>query len=152
MQSLILTTTTRLLAALLLMFSVYALLRGHNLPGGGFIGGLIGATAFILYTIATSVEEAQAALRIDPSNLAMAGLGVAALGGIGAATNLFPALTLGCGAVGGSSSSNNVSPLDLINIRRVAWGIEEERSGAPVSEVDAALVEQLAKKILERLG
>ena len=76
----------------------------------------------------------------------------AALGGIGAATNLFPALTLGCGAVGGSSSSNNVSPLDLINIRRVAWGIEEERSGAPVSEVDAALVEQLAKKILERLG
>lgn len=85
MQSLILTTTTRLLAALLLMFSVYALLRGHNLPGGGFIGGLIGATAFILYTIATSVEEAQSALRIDPSNLAMAGLGVAALGGIGAA-------------------------------------------------------------------
>lgn len=76
----------------------------------------------------------------------------AALGGIGAATNLFPALTLGCGAVGGSSSSNNVSPLDLINIRRVAWGIEEERSDAPVSEVDAALVEQLAKKILERLG
>ncbi len=76
----------------------------------------------------------------------------AALGGIGAATNLFPALTLGCGAVGGSSSSNNVSPLDLINIRRVAWGIEEECSGAPVSEVDAALVEQLAKKILERLG
>lgn len=76
----------------------------------------------------------------------------AALGGIGAATNLFPALTLGCGAVGGSSSSNNVSPLDLINIRRVAWGIEEERSGAPVSGVDAALVEQLAKKILERLG
>ena len=67
------------------MFSVYALLRGHNPPGGGFIGGLIGATAFILYTIATSVEEAQAALRIDPSNLAMAGLGVAALGGIGAA-------------------------------------------------------------------
>jgi len=85
MQSLILTTTTRLLAALLIVFSVYALLRGHNLPGGGFIGGLIGATAFILYTIATSVEEAQAALRIDPSNLAMAGLGVAALGGIGAA-------------------------------------------------------------------
>ena len=84
MQSLILTTTTRLLAALLLMFSVYALLRGHNLPGGGFIGGLIGATAFILYTIATSVDEAQSALRVDPSNLAMAGLGVAALGGIGA--------------------------------------------------------------------
>ncbi|CAM3181985.1 MnhB domain-containing protein [Paracoccus nototheniae] len=84
MQSLILTTTTRLMAALLLLFSVYSLLRGHNLPGGGFIGGLIGATAFILYTIATSVDEARSALRVDPSNLAMVGVGVAALGGIGA--------------------------------------------------------------------
>lgn len=84
MHSLILTTTTRLMAALLLMFSIYALLRGHNLPGGGFIGGLIGATAFILYTIATSVSEARAALRMDPSNLAMLGVGVAALGGMGA--------------------------------------------------------------------
>lgn len=48
-----------------------------------------------------------------------------ALGGIGATTNLFPALTLGCGAVGGSSSSNNIGPLDLINIKRVAWGVRE---------------------------
>ena len=46
----------------------------------------------------------------------------AAQGGIGATTKLFPALTLGCGAVGGSSSSNNISPLDLVNIRKVAWG------------------------------
>ncbi len=74
----------------------------------------------------------------------------AALGGIGAATNLFPALTLGCGAVGGSSSSNNVSPLDLINIRRVAWGVDAPKQTKP--EIDADLVEQLAKKILERLG
>lgn len=49
----------------------------------------------------------------------------AALGGIGATTCLFPALTLGCGAVGGSSSSNNIGPLDLINIKRVAWGVRE---------------------------
>ena len=74
----------------------------------------------------------------------------AALGGIGAATNLFPALTLGCGAVGGSSSSNNISPLDLINIRRVAWGVDAPKQTKP--EIDADLVEQLAKKILERLG
>ena len=74
----------------------------------------------------------------------------AALGGIGAATGLFPALTLGCGAVGGSSSSNNISPLDLINIRRVAWGLKEEPHipQAPDSE----LVELLTQKILERLG
>ena len=78
----------------------------------------------------------------------------AALGGIGATTGLFPALTLGCGAVGGSSSSNNISPLDLINIRRVAWG-KEDRCGcraSTVTHVDESLVEMLAAKILERLG
>ena len=74
----------------------------------------------------------------------------AALGGIGAATGLFPALTLGCGAVGGSSSSNNISPLDLINVRRVAWGTEEKKTEkAPVNE---DLVELLTRKIMERLG
>ena len=71
----------------------------------------------------------------------------AALGGIGATTGLFPALTLGCGAVGGSSSSNNISPMDLINIRRVAWGQEKS---AP-AQVDENLVERIAAKILERL-
>jgi len=71
-----------------------------------------------------------------------------ALGGIGASTNLFPALTLGCGAVGGSSTSNNVSPMDLINIRRVAWGKEEEKC-CPEEET---LVQLITNKILERLG
>ncbi|MDD6201209.1 MAG: acetaldehyde dehydrogenase (acetylating) [Firmicutes bacterium] len=71
----------------------------------------------------------------------------AALGGIGATTALFPALTLGCGAVGGSSSSNNISPLDLINIRRVAWDREERKPDT----VDPRLVEILTAKILERL-
>ena len=71
----------------------------------------------------------------------------AALGGIGATTALFPALTLGCGAVGGSSSSNNISPLDLINIRRVAWGCD-----TPQPEVESDLVALITAKILERLG
>ncbi len=74
----------------------------------------------------------------------------AALGGIGATTSLFPALTLGCGAVGGSSSSNNISPMDLINIRRVAWDNAQDRS-APRTEVSSELVELLTAKILERL-
>ena len=74
----------------------------------------------------------------------------AALGGIGATTALFPALTLGCGAVGGSSSSNNISPLDLINIRRVAWDAEEGKT-TKVS-VNQDLVELLTEKILQRLG
>ena len=77
----------------------------------------------------------------------------AALGGIGAETALFPALTLGCGAVGGSSSSNNISPMDLIDIRRVAWGLEQKMDAAcPERPVDEDLVELLTRKILERLG
>lgn len=71
----------------------------------------------------------------------------AALGGIGAETGLFPALTLGCGAVGGSSSSNNIGPMDLINIRRVAWGVKGEPKCA-----EEDLVEMVTRKILERLG
>ena len=71
----------------------------------------------------------------------------AALGGIGAETGLFPALTLGCGAVGGSSSSNNIGPMDLINIRRVAWG-----RGCVQRPAEEDLVEMVTRKILERLG
>ena len=73
----------------------------------------------------------------------------AALGGIGARSGLFPALTLGCGAVGGSSSSNNISPLDLINIRRVAWDTAGEEKNV---QVNSELVELLTRKIMERLG
>jgi acetaldehyde dehydrogenase (acetylating) len=49
----------------------------------------------------------------------------ASLGGVGATTNLPPALTLGCGAVGGSATSDNVTPMHLINIRRVARNARE---------------------------
>lgn len=49
----------------------------------------------------------------------------AALGGVGVTTNLQPALTLGCGAAGGSSTSDNIGPKNLINIRRVAYGVRE---------------------------
>lgn len=72
----------------------------------------------------------------------------AALGGIGYSTGLFPALTLGCGAVGGSSSSNNISPMDLVNLRRVAWDMEQREETA----VSSDLVEMLTQKLLERLG
>lgn len=75
----------------------------------------------------------------------------AALGGIGAETKLFPALTLGCGAVGGSSSSNNIGPMDLINIRRVAWGVKTGNPSEKSFHVDESVVELIAAKILERL-
>ena len=73
------------------------------------------------------------------------------LGGIGASTGLFPALTLGCGAVGGSSSSNNIGPMDLINIRRVAWGHNTVQEEHTTVTADDRLVELLTKKLLEKL-
>ncbi|AHM03010.1 Na(+) H(+) antiporter subunit B [Roseibacterium elongatum DSM 19469] len=80
-NSIILNAATRLLVALLLLFSVFMLLRGHNLPGGGFIGGLIGSTGFILYAIAQGAEATRAALRVEPQNIAMIGLGIALCAG-----------------------------------------------------------------------
>ncbi|MBR4308099.1 MAG: acetaldehyde dehydrogenase (acetylating) [Oscillospiraceae bacterium] len=76
----------------------------------------------------------------------------ASLGGIGSTTKLFPALTLGCGAVGGSSSSNNIGPLDLINIRRVAWDTEESPS-VPNSHSteEEDLIQLLTQEILKKL-
>ena len=76
----------------------------------------------------------------------------AALGGIGATTGLFPALTLGCGAVGGSASSNNIGPLDLINIRRVAWDTEKTETLPKPEAPKDDLVERITAKILERLS
>ncbi len=80
----------------------------------------------------------------------------AALGGIGATTDLFPALTLGCGAVGGSSSSNNIGPLDLINIRRVAWGVRDMPGAGghtnDAAEPSDALVDELVSRILKKLN
>lgn len=85
MKSLILSTATRLIVAILLLFSVFMLLRGHNEPGGGFIGGLIGATGFVMYAIAIGTDAARVALRVAPEHLAIAGLGIAGLAGLMAA-------------------------------------------------------------------
>jgi acetaldehyde dehydrogenase (acetylating) len=49
----------------------------------------------------------------------------AALGAVGYTTNLFPAMTLGCGAPGNNITSDNISPLHLINVKRVAYGVRE---------------------------
>lgn len=82
MNSIILRVGTRYLTGILLVFSIYMLIRGHNEPGGGFIGGLIGSTGFVLYAIACGTSEARKALKVMPQNIAMAGLGIALLAGI----------------------------------------------------------------------
>lgn len=85
MNSVILRAGTRYLAGLLLMVSLFMLLRGHNEPGGGFIGGLIGATGFVLYAIACGTKDARAALRVSPETVAVAGLFIALAAGLAAA-------------------------------------------------------------------
>lgn len=85
MTSVILRTASRLLMTFLLLLSIFLLLRGHNEPGGGFIGGLVGASAFALYTIAYNVKAAREAFRIDPSVLVGIGLSLAVLSGLVAA-------------------------------------------------------------------
>jgi acetaldehyde dehydrogenase (acetylating) len=86
-----------------------------------------------------------------------------ALGGVGATTNLLPSLTLGCGAVGGSSSSDNIGPLNLINVRRLAYGVKEledirnevsadsSTRGANLPIDEDRLLEQVLKCLLEQL-
>ena len=74
MTSRILQTATRFMMPLLLLFSVFLFLRGHNHPGGGFIGGLVGAAAFALYALAYGVAAARQVLRLDARTLLAAGL------------------------------------------------------------------------------
>ena len=82
MKSLILATAIRYLLPLMLLFSIFVLLRGHNDPGGGFVGGLIASAAFALYAIAEGVDAARHLLRITPHTLIAMGLATAVLSAI----------------------------------------------------------------------
>ncbi len=77
MVSLILRTATLYLLPLLLLLSVYLLLRGHNEPGGGFVGGLVASSAYALHMIAFGVESARRILKIAPRKLIILGLSIA---------------------------------------------------------------------------
>lgn len=82
-----------------------------------------------------------------------------ALGGIGGTTGLFPALTLGCGAIGGSATSDNVGPMNLLNLRHVAYGIREieeirresSAASAPCEDFSNVQIDDIVHKIIERL-
>ncbi len=82
MISIILRTATKFLISLLLLFSVFLLLRGHNEPGGGFIGGLVAASAYVLHAMAYNVASTLSALRVAPRTLIGVGLVTAAISGL----------------------------------------------------------------------
>ena len=81
MVSIILATASRYLLPLMLIFSFFLLLRGHNEPGGGFVGGLMAAAAYSLYFIANGLREAKILLKIEPIKLVAVGLSIALLSG-----------------------------------------------------------------------
>lgn len=88
MTDVILRTATRFLITIMLLFSVFLFLRGHDQPGGGFVGGLVAAGALALYAIAYDLETARRIVYVEPRFLAGFGLALAAISGL-------PALFLG---------------------------------------------------------
>lgn len=81
MNTLIFRTMAPAITLLMVVFSVVILLRGHNDPGGGFIGGLIAASAAAISGMAFGVGAVRKTLRFDP--IAFAGFGVMLAGASG---------------------------------------------------------------------
>lgn len=73
-------------------------------------------------------------------------------GAIGATTNLVPALTLGCGTVGGSATSDNIGPLHLINIRRTVYGVLEAEDLQPEqTQPEMTDIDLITRLVYEKL-
>jgi multisubunit Na+/H+ antiporter MnhB subunit len=89
---------------LLLLFSLFLLLRGHNEPGGGFIAGLVASGAFVLYAIAYDVPSAQRALYLEPHVFIAIGLLLALGSGLFALFTGEPYLTGQWSSVGFGSA------------------------------------------------
>ncbi len=81
-MSLILSTSTRALSPLILVFSIFIMLRGHHLPGGGFIGGMVAGGAFALLLVSEGPDVARKAVSVPPRLLVASGLFIAMAAGI----------------------------------------------------------------------
>lgn len=82
-RSVVLETTVRLAYHTVLVLGVFLLFRGHNQPGGGFVGGLVVGSALVLRYISGGPRELVRALPVDPALLLGAGLTIAGATGIG---------------------------------------------------------------------
>ena len=82
MNTVIFRTIAPLIVGTMLVFSVYICLRGHNEPGGGFIGGLIAASAIAVLGMSSGRDAARRALRFDPIAIAASGVLLAASSGL----------------------------------------------------------------------
>ncbi len=77
MKTMILKTASNYLLPLLLLFAVFILLRGHYLPGGGFVGGLVASIAFVLHGFANGNKETKLLLKYHPRTFMPVGLAMA---------------------------------------------------------------------------
>lgn len=82
MRTVIFRSIAPYLTSLMVLFSIFVLLRGHNEPGGGFIGGLIAASALAIYGIACGVAPVRRAIYFHPIAIAAFGLLMAASAGV----------------------------------------------------------------------
>lgn len=82
MRTVIFRTIAPYLSALMVLFSIFVLLRGHNEPGGGFIGGLIAASALAIFGIACGVASVRRAIVFHPMSISGFGLFIGALAGV----------------------------------------------------------------------
>lgn len=89
----ILRTFTRLMMPLMIMVAVYIFLRGHNLPGGGFIAGLIASVALIVMYLSNGIEWTQKRLSVDMHLVIGFGLLIATATGLVAMGLGYPFLT-----------------------------------------------------------
>lgn len=92
-NNIILRTTTSLIAFILLAFSVYLLLAGHNSPGGGFVGGLMTSAVIILLYITHGIEAVTKMIPINFRKIIPIGLLIALLTGVGSFLFNVPFLT-----------------------------------------------------------
>ncbi|REE97747.1 Na+/H+ antiporter subunit A [Thermomonospora umbrina] len=82
-RSLPLAVATRLVVPSVLVFSVYLLFAGHGQPGGGFVGGLVAGTAFVMRYLAGGLREVVAAVPFHPALFIGGGLAIALATGAG---------------------------------------------------------------------
>jgi len=83
-NNVILRTVSKLVVFIILTLAVYLFLAGHNSPGGGFVGGLVLAAAFVLLFIVYDIETIQKAIPLDFKKVAALGAFISVSTGVGA--------------------------------------------------------------------
>lgn len=138
MRSIILQTTTRLASAVIIMFSLFLFLRGHNDPGGGFIGGLMGAAGILLIYISFGLRQADWVFPFNYRLMASIGLLCAGLAGIMPMFVGLPFLTSGFHQV----NLPLIGPFDFSTVLLFDFGVYLVVIGTMVGSVRVLVLER----------